>query len=352
MASTAAQRVQDQIHFIQAVLQNYELDHPNYGLFRRQLEQHEQQLAELQQDETLDARPTPIRVSSLSAESLGPSRKRSAGLTADGYEPGPKRVSAQPSPQTSSSPDSLFNAPNQQQWSLPNRPGETLGHSDATPFIDLTVSDPPSPVDLPSPFDPFPELAHAFQDDGARPLPADAFTQEFMPAEELAQFLITPTPANGGYGFQQQQRNRAAMAGSGQPQLHVNFPTRSIPYLPGPQRPDWVRGDSEDDEVYGDFPLNITEADAIEKMLEIVQQNGDDAASPDDRDQTPEIMSSTLKEYQKIGLTWLLKMEASRNKGGILADEMGLGKTVSLREADCSRNPALISCRKRNLTLT
>ncbi|KAH3949242.1 hypothetical protein HBH98_218660 [Parastagonospora nodorum] len=330
MASTAAQRVEDQIHFIQAVLQNYEPDHPDYGLYRRQLQQHEQQLAKIQQEETVDAQPTPTRASSSSAESLGPSRKRSAGLTADGYEPEPKRVSARPSPQTSSSPDSLFNAPNQQQWSLPSRPGETLGHSDATAFIDLTVSDPPSPVD------PFPELVHAFQDDGARPLPADAFTQEFMPAEELAQFLITPTPANGGYGFHQQQRNRAAMADMRQPQLPVNFLTRSIPYLPGPQRPDWMRGDSEDDEMCGDFPLNATEADAIEKMLEIVQQNGNDAASPDDREQTPEVMSSTLKEYQKIGLTWLLKMEASRNKGGILADEMGLGKTVQALALICA----------------
>jgi len=352
MASTAAQRVQNQIHFIEAVLQNYDSDHPNYGLFRRQLEQHEQQLAELHQDEKFEAQPTPTRASSSSAESLGPSRKRSAGLTADGYEPEPKRVSAQPSPQTSSSPDSLFSAPNQQQWSVPNRPGETLGHSDSTPFIDLTVSDPPSPVNPPIPFDPFPELVHAFQDNGTRPLPADAFTQDFMSAEELAQFLITPTPANGGYGFQQQQRNRAAMVGSGQPQLPVDFPTRSIPYLPGPHRPDWMRGDSEDDEMYGDSPLNITEADAIEKMLEIVQQNGNDAALPGDREQTPEIMSSTLKEYQKIGLTWLLKMEASRNKGGILADEMGLGKTVSPQEADSSRSPVLISCCKGNYALT
>jgi hypothetical protein len=320
MEPNTALDLQNQIYVINAVLEGCEPGHPEYGHFRRQLEPQQQRLAGLRRGETADAQPTLSKNYLSSAESLSPSRKRSAELTADGYEPGSKRISAQPSPQTPSTPDSLFNAPNQQQWSLPSRPGEAFGNGGATPYIDLTVSDPPSPAD------PFPELVHAFRDDGARMVSADAFSQEFMQPEDLAQFLINPTPANGGYGSQHQQ---AALAGPGQPQLPVDFPTRSIPYLPRPQRPDWLGGESDGDEHYGDFPLNATEADAIEKMLEIVQQNGDEASSPDDREQTPRIMSSTLKEYQKIGLTWLLKMEASRNKGGILADEMGLGKTVS-----------------------
>ncbi|KAK3829267.1 MAG: SNF2 family N-terminal domain-containing protein [Benniella sp.] len=35
-----------------------------------------------------------------------------------------------------------------------------------------------------------------------------------------------------------------------------------------------------------------------------------------------------LLEHQKIGLTWLQKMENGTNRGGILGDDMGLGKTV------------------------
>jgi SNF2 family DNA or RNA helicase len=35
----------------------------------------------------------------------------------------------------------------------------------------------------------------------------------------------------------------------------------------------------------------------------------------------------TLREYQLIGLDWLVKMN-EKGLNGILADEMGLGKTV------------------------
>ncbi|KAK3845402.1 MAG: SNF2 family N-terminal domain-containing protein [Linnemannia gamsii] len=35
-----------------------------------------------------------------------------------------------------------------------------------------------------------------------------------------------------------------------------------------------------------------------------------------------------LLEHQKIGLTWLTKMEEGTNRGGILGDDMGLGKTI------------------------
>jgi SNF2 family DNA or RNA helicase len=97
--------------------------------------------------------------------------------------------------------------------------------------------------------------------------------------------------------------------------------------------PPWAAKESESDsEEYGAFPLNVSEADAIQKMLETIQDVGSD-----DREQTPLIMKSKLKEYQKIGLKWLLKMEEGRNKGGILADEMGLGKTVQALALICAR---------------
>jgi SNF2 family DNA or RNA helicase len=50
-------------------------------------------------------------------------------------------------------------------------------------------------------------------------------------------------------------------------------------------------------------------------------------------------MTCTLKEYQRIGLTWLLKMERGTSKGGILADEMGLGKTIQALALICA-NPS------------
>ena len=38
-------------------------------------------------------------------------------------------------------------------------------------------------------------------------------------------------------------------------------------------------------------------------------------------------MHGTLREYQHIGLDWLVAMD-ERRLNGILADEMGLGKTI------------------------
>jgi hypothetical protein len=294
MASDSAVELQNNIEILHQVVQGFEHDDPEYLHWHEQLVQAQQRLADLQ------------RAEASVAGSTGPSRKRNLELTDDETW---NLQSKRASPSTTG--NSVFRAPIQQQWSLPNRGGQPFGGNGVSDYIDLTVSDPPSP-------DPFPELVHAYRDDGARPVPADAFNQEFMHADELAQFLVTPTPANDGYAFQQRR----------QPAATANSQNRPIPYLPGAQRPDWMGHSSDDDDGNnGDFLLNATEAESIEKMLEIVQQNGDD--TQDDREDTPRIMSSSLKEYQKIGLTWLLKMEAGRNKGGILADEMGLGKTVS-----------------------
>ncbi|KAF9584408.1 hypothetical protein BGW38_006585, partial [Lunasporangiospora selenospora] len=62
---------------------------------------------------------------------------------------------------------------------------------------------------------------------------------------------------------------------------------------------------------------------------------------PKDRTGTPEGMASNivLLEHQKIGLTWLQKMEDSTNRGGILADDMGLGKTIQSIALIVSRPP-------------
>jgi len=41
----------------------------------------------------------------------------------------------------------------------------------------------------------------------------------------------------------------------------------------------------------------------------------------------PFLLRNTLREYQHIGLDWLVTMY-EQNLNGILADEMGLGKTI------------------------
>ena len=41
----------------------------------------------------------------------------------------------------------------------------------------------------------------------------------------------------------------------------------------------------------------------------------------------PFLLHGTMREYQHIGLDWLVTMDEKR-LNGILADEMGLGKTI------------------------
>jgi hypothetical protein len=254
------------------------------------------------------------------------SRKRSLGLVAD--YPEAKRVSAQPSPVTPDSDDS-------KAWSrqLPTRP---LDQDYERLIVDLTESDPPTPersiafFSEPHPQfrtqallpDPFQELNYTFRDNGMT-APADAFNQDFMPPDELAALMIAPTAPGGGYGYQQQ---RSSLDPHGP--LDFDFDAQEVPYLRSA-----LDSDGED---YGDFPLDVSEADAIEKLFENIK---DDGETPEDREPTPPNMTCTLKEYQRIGLTWLLKMERGTSKGGIIADDMGLGKTIQALALICA-NPS------------
>ena len=43
----------------------------------------------------------------------------------------------------------------------------------------------------------------------------------------------------------------------------------------------------------------------------------------------PVMLRGTLREYQQVGLDWLVTLY-EKNLNGILADEMGLGKTIQV----------------------
>lgn len=77
----------------------------------------------------------------------------------------------------------------------------------------------------------------------------------------------------------------------------------------------------------------VLSAEETEKELRELLEHVlyDDPPAPEDRTGTPDGLKITLLEHQKIGLQWMIKMEASKNKGGILADDMGLGKVQSIR---------------------
>ncbi|CAA9967088.1 DNA repair protein rad5 [Pyrenophora teres f. maculata] len=235
------------------------------------------------------------------------SRKRSLGPV---DYPEAKRVSGHPSPVTPTSPIRSWS------YSLPNRQSQPSRQSGPIPIVDLTESGPPTPdfFEIPTQVlsDPFAELDIAFRQNGSF-VPSYGFNQAFMQQDELAAFMTAPTPPSVGYEYLQQP-------------APDYFSDRQIPYH---RR---LGGGYEDRGA----PVSlITESEAIEKLLENIQE--DDGAIQE-REPTPANMTCSLKEYQRIGLTWLLKMERGTTKGGILADEMGLGKTIQALALIC-RNP-------------
>lgn len=68
-----------------------------------------------------------------------------------------------------------------------------------------------------------------------------------------------------------------------------------------------------------------SETEDLQKLMESMQ---DEEIPEEGLANTPDELVINLMKHQRIGLSWLLKMEQSTNKGGILADDMGLGKTV------------------------
>lgn len=232
------------------------------------------------------------------------------------------------------SPNNAAPFPDQWSQSLPRRQSNPVQSSQA--FIDLTQSDPPTPVRSPqllaqgytvhnqAYLDPFPELHNAFTGEFANghSMLNNNFSMNYMSEPELAAFM-DPTPPGHGYGYQAQP---FAFPGD----LATGAYALGPPGWAGqvvPRRPAFWGPEDSDADSYGSPYINhVEEAQAIEKLLENFKGDGEKA---EERAPTPAIMTCTLKEYQRIGLSWLLKMERGDSKGGILADDMGLGKTVS-----------------------
>jgi hypothetical protein len=74
---------------------------------------------------------------------------------------------------------------------------------------------------------------------------------------------------------------------------------------------------------------SLSEAEAQKKIVALLDKFNTEIP-PGERIPTPKEMTVSLKEYQRVGVTWMKRMEeTTEHKGGILSDEMGLGKTVS-----------------------
>jgi E1A-binding protein p400 len=82
----------------------------------------------------------------------------------------------------------------------------------------------------------------------------------------------------------------------------------------------------EENDNQGD--KNITDiAEETVKMAEAFLPTGNTLVSANVNTKVPFILRGSLREYQIIGMDWLITLHNKR-MNGILADEMGLGKTI------------------------
>ena len=69
--------------------------------------------------------------------------------------------------------------------------------------------------------------------------------------------------------------------------------------------------------------------DEAQKKLEKLFDTFSCDIPKEERLDAPAPMTVELKEYQRIGVAWMSRMEEAYTKGGILSDEMGLGKVAA-----------------------
>lgn len=139
--------------------------------------------------------------------------------------------------------------------------------------------------------------------------------------------------------------------------------TRQIAGLSGVDLRNRYEGGSEEESDY--YPYNgagselfpdeyHTFSDFDRKKLEELLENIsiEDDIPPEQRQGTPEQLTVSLYEHQKLGLTWLQKTE-DKSRGGLLADDMGLGKTIQMIALMVSRaRPAGEAGSRTNLIIT
>ncbi|KAM8794708.1 helicase SRCAP-like, partial [Eudromia elegans] len=82
--------------------------------------------------------------------------------------------------------------------------------------------------------------------------------------------------------------------------------------------------EEEEEEAEGDDEAEISD---IAAAAESLQPKGYTLATTQVKTPIPHLLRGTLREYQHIGLDWLVTMY-EKKLNGILADEMGLGKTI------------------------
>ncbi|KAJ3023474.1 hypothetical protein HKX48_002901 [Thoreauomyces humboldtii] len=147
-----------------------------------------------------------------------------------------------------------------------------------------------------------------------------------------------------------QQVNASAALPASQALSNLHAAVRGLSKQPRagylPQMPPWKDEVKAEDDAGSDNeaeipagmkpPVNLgfggDDDEETKKQLRTLLENVShttEITPPEARIQSPPQLKLTLLEHQKIGLEWMLKMEAGSNKGGILADDMGLGKTVS-----------------------
>ena len=74
----------------------------------------------------------------------------------------------------------------------------------------------------------------------------------------------------------------------------------------------------------------MTRALIAEQTMEMAQSfmpTGTTLSSVQVKTKVPFLLTGSLREYQIIGLDWLVTLH-NKKLNGILADEMGLGKTI------------------------
>ncbi|KAI0392361.1 hypothetical protein F5Y17DRAFT_436767 [Xylariaceae sp. FL0594] len=82
-------------------------------------------------------------------------------------------------------------------------------------------------------------------------------------------------------------------------------------------------------------PINSLEQEAICQLFEMPVAE----IPPSERRKEPAALKKRLMPHQRVGLTWLIRQEQSKLKGGILADDMGLGKTIQALALILARPP-------------